>query len=167
MIDKLKPLNSSSEEKYNKARFSPDGSKVAFVFQRNLYLKDLNQNTVTQVTTDGSEHIINGLTDWVYEEEFGFVRAFDWSADGSTIAFMRFDETEVPEFSMDIYGQDLYQYPYTFKYPKAGEKNAKISLHLYRIASAAVETISLGEETPYYIPRIRFTPQKTDLWCKR
>ena len=74
---------------------------------------------------------------------------------------MRFDETEVPEFSMDIYGQDLYQYPYTFKYPKAGEKNAKISLHLYRIASAAaVETISLGEETPYYIPRMQFTQQK-------
>ena len=149
--------------KVQQARFSPDGSKVAFVFQRNLYLKDLNQNTVTQVTTDGSEHIINGLTDWVYEEEFGFVRAFDWSADGSTIAFMRFDETEVPEFSMDIYGQDLYQYPYTFKYPKAGEKNAKISLHLYRIASAAVETISLGEETPYYIPRMQFTPQKNRL----
>ena len=63
----------------------------------------------------------------MYEEEFGFVRAFDWNADGSSIAFMRFDETEVPEFSMDIYGQDLYQYPYTFKYPKAGEEMLQLA----------------------------------------
>ena len=77
--------------KVQQPRFSPDGGKVAFVYQRNLYIKDLAKNTIAQVTNDGSEHIINGLTDWVYEEEFGFVRAFDWNADGSSIAFMRFD----------------------------------------------------------------------------
>ena len=149
--------------KIQQARFSPDGKKVAFVYQRNLYVKDLAQNTVKQVTEDGSEHIINGLTDWVYEEEFGFVRAFDWSADSNSIAFMRFDETEVPEFSMDIYGQELYQYPYTFKYPKAGEKNAKISLHHYQLTSGNLEEIVLGDEAPYYIPRMQFAPQNNRL----
>ena len=149
--------------KVQQARFSPDGKKVAFVYQRNLYVKDLAQNTVKQVTEDGSEHIINGLTDWVYEEEFGFVRAFDWSADSNSIAFMRFDETEVPEFSMDIYGQELYQYPYTFKYPKAGEKNAKISLHHYQLTSGNLEEIVLGDEAPYYVPRMQFAPQNNRL----
>ena len=149
--------------KVQQARFSPDGKKVAFVYQRNLYVKDLAENTVKQVTEDGSEHIINGLTDWVYEEEFGFVRAFDWSADSGSIAFMRFDETEVPEFSMDIYGQDLYQYPYTFKYPKAGEKNAKISLHHYQLTTGNLEEIVLGDEVPYYVPRMQFAPQNNRL----
>ena len=149
--------------KVQQARFSPDGKKVAFVYQRNLYVKDLAENTVKQVTEDGSEHIINGLTDWVYEEEFGFVRAFDWSADSGSIAFMRFDETEVPEFSMDIYGQDLYQYPYTFKYPKAGEKNAKISLHHYQLTTGNLEEIVLGDKVPYYVPRMQFAPQNNRL----
>jgi len=149
--------------KVQEALFSPDGKKVAFVYQRNLYVKDLAQNTVKQITEDGSEHIINGLTDWVYEEEFGFVRAFDWSADSNSIAFMRFDETEVPEFSMDIYGQDLYQYPYTFKYPKAGEKNAKVSLHHYQLSSGSLDEITLGDEAPYYVPRMQFAPQNNRL----
>ena len=149
--------------KVQEARFSPDGKKVAFVYQRNLYVKDLAQNTVKQITEDGSEHIINGLTDWVYEEEFGFVRAFDWSADSNSIAFMRFDETDVPEFSMDIYGQDLYQYPYTFKYPKAGEQNAKVSLHHYQLSSGSLDEITLGDEAPYYIPRMQFAPQNNRL----
>ena len=149
--------------KVQQPRFSPYGGKVAFVYQRNLYIKDLVKNTITQVTNDGSEHIINGLTDWVYEEEFGFVRAFDWNADGSSIAFMRFDETEVPEFSMDIYGQDLYQFPYTFKYPKAGEKNASVSLHLYQLQTATIEKIKLDGGGHDYIPRMQFSPQANRL----
>ena len=149
--------------KVQEARFSPDGKKVAFVYQRNLYVKDLARNTVKQITEDGNEHIINGLTDWVYEEEFGFVRAFDWSADSNSIAFMRFDETDVPEFSMDIYGQELYQYPYTFKYPKAGEKNAKVSLHLYQLTSGSLDEITLGDKAPYYVPRMQFAPQNNRL----
>lgn len=149
--------------KVQQAKFSPKGDKVAFVYQRNLYIKDLNKATITQITTDGSEHIINGLTDWVYEEEFGFVRAFDWNASGTALAYIRFDETEVPEFSMDIYGKDLYQFPYTFKYPKAGEKNATVSLHLYRLDEQKTSTIQLGNEAPYYIPRFQFTPEENRL----
>ncbi|MGB2397383.1 MAG: S9 family peptidase [Flavobacteriaceae bacterium] len=149
--------------KVQQARFSPDGSKVAFVYQRNLFFKDLAQNSIEQLTFDGSQHIINGLTDWVYEEEFGFVRAFDWNADGTVIAFMRFDETEVPEFSMDIYGSGLYQYPYRFKYPKAGENNATVSLHLYDLAKKQTSEIQLLDNKPYYIPRFEFTPQTNRL----
>ena len=76
---------------------------------------------------------------------------------------MRFDETEVPEFSMDIYGQDLYQYPYTFKYPKAGEQNAKVSLHHYQLSSGSLDEITLGDEAPYYVPRMQFAPQNNRL----
>lgn len=150
-------------EPVQEPQFSPDGTKVAFVYARNLYIKDLQKNTIEQLTTDGSKHIINGLTDWVYEEEFGIVRAFDWNANGTAIAFMRFDETDVPEFSMDIYGQDLYPFPYTFKYPKAGEKNAAISLFLYHLEDQQTTSIELGDEVPYYIPRFAFTPDENRL----
>ena len=150
-------------EKVQQARFSPDGEKVAFVYQRNLYVKDLEKNSIEQIIQDGSEHIINGLTDWVYEEEFGFVRAFDWNATSTAIAFIRFNETNVPEFSMDIYGQDLYQFPYTFKYPKAGEDNARVQLYLYELANKNITEIDLGDTPPYYIPRMQFTPQENRL----
>lgn len=149
--------------KVQEPRFSPDGSKVAFVYQRNLYIKNLTNNSIEQVTTTGDKHTINGLTDWVYEEEFGFVRAFDWNTTGTAIAFMQFDETDVPEFSMDIYGDQLYQFPYTFKYPKAGEQNAIVSLHLYTLDNKETTKIVLGDEPPYYIPRFEFAPEENRL----
>ena len=103
--------------------------KLPYGFENNLYVKDLSSNEVVQLTFDGEKNkIINGITDWVYEEEFSFVRAFDWNATGDKIAFIRFDETEVPEFSMDVYGSDLYPTQQVFKYPKAGEENSKVSL---------------------------------------
>ena len=139
-------------------QFSPDGQKVAFIYQRNLYVKNLSDNSIEQLTTDGSKHIINGTTDWVYEEEFGFVRAFVWDASSSQLMFMRFDETAVPEFSMDVYGSDLYPFPYTFKYPKAGETNALVSLHTYDLNQAKLQQVDLGENSWEYIPRIQSTP---------
>ena len=149
--------------KVQEPKFSPDGSKVAFVFERNVYVKDLAADTIDQITSDGSEHIINGLTDWVYEEEFGFVRAFDWNADGTVIVFMQFDETLVPTYSMDVIGNELYPFPYTFKYPKAGENNSVVGLHLYDIQSKKLTEIKLGDDKPYYIPRIKFSPNKNKL----
>ena len=146
-------------EKVQEPRFSPDGSKVAFVYGRNLYVKNIIDNTIVQVTADGSENIINGLTDWVNEEEFGLVRAYDWNADSNALAYIRFDETAVPTFSMDVYGTNLYPFPYTFKYPKAGETNATVSLHHYDLNSGTTQTIDLPEETAYYIPRIKFAPE--------
>lgn len=150
-------------EKVQEPRFSPDGTKVAFVYGRNIYIKDLKANTIQQVTTDGSENIINGLTDWVNEEEFGLVRAYDWNADSNALAYIRFDETAVPTFSMDVYGASLYPFPYTFKYPKAGETNATVSLHHYDLVKGNTHQIALPEESAYYIPRIKFTPEADQL----
>lgn len=153
-----KKLELVSQNAIQEPTFSPDGTKVAYGYQNNIYIKDLETNTTSQVTFDGKKnHIINGITDWVYEEEFAFVRAFDWNASGNKIAFIRFDETEVPEFSMDVYGTDLYPTQQVFKYPKAGEKNAEVSLHIYDLNTKNTSKIDLSSFNSYYIPRIQWT----------
>ena len=140
---------------------SPDGSKVAYGYENNIYLFDLKTKQTKQLTFDGEKNrIINGITDWVYEEEFGFVRAFEWSPEGTHIAFLRFDETEVPEYSMPIYGEDLYPTLQTFKYPKAGENNAVVSLHLIELEGAKTATIPVDA---YYIPRIKWKNNPDEL----
>lgn len=156
-----KELIKISENQIQEPSLSPDGSKVAYGFENNLYLFDLRSKNTTQMTFDGKKnHIINGITDWVYEEEFSFVRAFQWSPQGTHIAFLRFDETEVPEFSMPIYGDDLYPQIQTFKYPKAGENNAEVSLHLYELSSGSVSKIDVDA---YYIPRIKWKHHPDEL----
>ena len=148
-----KSLKKISENKIQEPELSPDGSKVAYAFENNLYVMDLNSGQTQQITTDGVYgSVINGITDWVYEEEFAFVQAFEWNSDGTKIAFIRFDETNVPQFSMDVYGTELYPFQYEFKYPKAGEENAKVSLHMYDVKSGQISNVDLGEA--YYIPRI-------------
>ena len=144
------------DQKVQEPLFSPDGSKVAYVYRRNLFIKNLELDIVKQITYDGDYQTINGITDWVYEEEFGFVRAFDWSQDSNQIVYMRFDESNVPIFSMDVYGNQTYPFPYMFRYPKAGEENSKIELIIYNTSSQTKETIDFENETPYYIPRIQF-----------
>ena len=144
-----------SENKIQEPTLSPDNSQVAYVFENNLYLFDIAKNTTTQITNDGEKNkIINGVTDWVYEEEFAFVRAFDWNADGTKIAFLRFDETNVPEFSMDVFGSALYPSQEVFKYPKAGEANAVVSLHMLDVKSNVISVVNLNNA--YYIPRIKW-----------
>ena len=138
--------------------FSPDGKKIAYAKENNLYVYDLGSNKSTAITTDGQKNsIINGITDWVYEEEFAFVKAFDWSADSKKVAYIRFDESQVPEFSMSMFGKDLYPTMQTFKYPKAGEKNALVSLHIYDVNSNAVKNVNLGNYTDFYIARMKWT----------
>ncbi len=140
---------------------SPDGSKVAYGYENNIYLFDLKTKQTEQLTFDGEKNrIINGITDWVYEEEFGVVRAFEWSPEGTHIAFLRFDETEVPEYSMPIYGEDLYPTLQTFKYPKAGENNAVVSLHLIELEGVKTATIPVDA---YYIPRIKWKNNPDEL----
>ncbi len=135
--------------------FSPDSKKVAFAKGNNIYIKNLATNSVTKVTKDGKEnHIINGTTDWVYEEEFGFVKAFEWSNDSKFIAFLRFDESNVRQFEMGVTGDELYPTEHVFKYPKAGEENAKVSLHMYNTRSRTTKKITLGKYE--YIPRIKW-----------
>ncbi len=155
---KSKELKKLSDHKIQEPTFSPDNSKVAYVFENNLFVKDLTTRKETQITKGGKKNeVINGVTDWVYEEEFSFVRGFDWNADGTKIAFLRFDEVEVPEFSMDIVGSELYPTASTFKYPKAGEANAVVSLHMYDVATAKTNDVALGEYEDFYIPRIKWT----------
>ena len=153
---KNKELHKISDNKIQEPLFSPDATKIAYVFKRNLFIKDLVSQRKVQVTFDGDYKTLNGISDWVYEEEFGFVRAFDWSPDSSALVYMRFDETKVPIFSMDIYGKDVYQFPYRFRYPKAGEENSKIILHHFTLENRKKKRIFFEEEVPYYIPRIKF-----------
>ncbi|MEM9078427.1 MAG: S9 family peptidase [Bacteroidota bacterium] len=150
-----KSVTKISDSKIQEPELSPDGSKVAYVLDNNLYVFDVAKKTTKQITEDGSYGtIINGVTDWVYEEEFAIVQAFAWNSNGTKIAFLRFDETNVPHFSMDVYGEMLYPFQYEFKYPKAGEENAKVSLHMYDVASGSTNEVELGE--PYYVPRIKW-----------
>ncbi|OEY72783.1 S9 family peptidase [Salegentibacter salarius] len=153
-----KTLTKLSDNKVQEPTFSPDASKVAYVIENNIYTYDIASGEETQVTTDGEKNkIINGVTDWVYEEEFAFVRAFDWNKTGTHLAYLKFDETEVPEFSMDMFGQDLYPSQQVFKYPKAGETNSEVSLYTYELAAEESEKVELGDYEDFYIPRIKWT----------
>lgn len=156
---KNESLTAVSDEKIQEPTFSPDGLKVVYALDNNLFIRYLDTNETTQITFDGEKNkIINGITDWVYEEEFAFVRAFDWNADSNKIAFIRFDETEVPEFSMDVYGTGLYQKQHVFKYPKAGEANSIVSLHIYDLDTNSTNDVKVNKTyNDFYIPRIKWT----------
>ena len=153
-----KSLTRIADYKIQEPTFSPDGTKIAFAYQNNLYVYEIASKKTQQITTDGKKNsIINGITDWVYEEEFGFVRAFDWNASGTKLAYIKFDESQVPEFSMDLYNRGLYPAQEVFKYPKAGEKNAVVSLHLFDVASNKTQTVNLSNYNDFYIARIQWT----------
>ncbi len=164
---KNKELNPLSENgKQRLATFSPDGLRIAFMRDNNLFIYDIRFKTERQITFDGKyNHIINGAPDWVYEEEFAFNRAFEWAPDGSAIAFIRFDESQVKEFPMNMFeGQapaikenEVYPSVYSYKYPKAGEANSTVSVHVYDIQDKTTLKMDIGEETDLYIPRIRWT----------
>jgi dipeptidyl-peptidase 4 len=158
------------------ATFSPDGDRVAFVRDNNLFIKNLRFGSESQVTTDGEKNkIINGAPDWVYEEEFGFNKAFWWSPDSKFLAYLRFDESEVPEYTMTMFAgaapeldeNKLYPGQETFKYPKAGEKNADISAMVFDIASRTSIQVNLEGEIDYYIPRLNWAPNSNDLLVMR
>jgi dipeptidyl-peptidase 4 len=151
-------LTKLADYKVQEPTFSPDGTKISYAFENNLYVYDIATKNHTRITKDGKKNsIINGITDWVYEEEFAFVKAFDWNAGSDKIAFIRFDETDVPEFSMDMYNQGLYPTQSVFKYPKAGEKNALVSLHIYDVKSGNTQKINLDNYSDFYIARMKWT----------
>lgn len=162
----LKTIFSEGKQRY--ATFNPQGDKVAFVHNNNLYYQDFNTGKVTQITNDGATNsIINGATDWVYEEEFAFDRAFEWSGDGETIAFLRFDESAVKEFTMTNYRDGLYPEYVTFKYPKVGETNAKVTVHLFNTALGRTLDVAASLNEDYYIPRIKWTKDPNQLCVYR
>jgi len=142
--------------KQSYATFSPNGSNVAFVRDNNLYIKNLSDNGLVAVTSDGKKNeIINGYADWVYEEELSLSKSFFWSQDGKKIAYLKFDESEVPVYNMQKWN-GLYPENYMFKYPKAGEKNSVVSVHIYDLASKKTIEISTGEDKDVYIARIKW-----------
>jgi dipeptidyl-peptidase-4 len=153
------------------ATFSPNGKMVAFIRNNNLFISDLNGN-ITPVTIDGKEnHVINGAPDWVYEEEFGYNQAFEWSPDGTKLAWCRFDESHVKEFNLlkykglspELKENSLYPEVYTFKYPKAGDDNSVVTVHTYDLASKEKITLDVGTETDIYIPRIYWSKKANTL----
>lgn len=158
----LKPL--SEKGKISLAFFNPQGTKVAFVFENNLYVKDLASNQTTQVTMDGKINaIINGGMDWVYEEEFALTQGYEWSPDGQKLAFYRFDESAVKEFTMTMFYNELYPEYETFKYPKVGEKNSVVTIQIYDLNTGKTVQAQTGAETDIYIPRMRWTTNPNQL----
>lgn len=156
------------EGKHRYASFNPQADKVAFVYGNNLYYKDLSSGKIYQLTDDGAVNaIINGATDWVYEEEFGFAVGFAWSPDGKKIAAYRFDERHVKEFTMTNYTGGLYPEYETFKYPKVGEANAYVDVYIYDIEQGSRVKVDLGEEKDQYVPRIKWTQSSNELCVYR
>jgi dipeptidyl-peptidase-4 len=151
---KLQPLDEEHQPQ-TLAEYSPDGTMVSYIHGNDLFVKNIKTGAVKKLTQDGKRNkTINGTTDWVYEEEFSITKAYGWSPDSKTIAFLRFDEKEVPEFSMAMYGE-LYPEEYKYKYPKAGEVNSKVTAHLVDVASAKISNLDLGEYE--YIPRLNWS----------
>ncbi|MDR0796122.1 MAG: DPP IV N-terminal domain-containing protein [Tannerella sp.] len=153
----VKPLTETGK-KVMIPTFSPDGRMCAYVIENNIWLKKFDFDTEIQVTKDGAPNqIIYGATDWVYEEEFSVTNLMSWSSDSEYLAYVRFDETQVPEYTMQIYGDGLYPEYYNFKYPKAGYPNSVISLHSYCIETRDTKLLNVPVDKDGYIPRIAFT----------
>ena len=158
--EKIQPLDEKRQPQ-TLAEYSPDGNQVSYIYENNIYVKNLKTGIVTQLTSDGEKNaIINGTTDWVYEEEFAFIKAYDWSPDSKYIAYLKFDERQVKEFSMTFYNE-LYPESYDFKYPKAGEENSKVSVHIADIESGKEQEIFIGQYE--YIPRMEWSPSMNQL----
>jgi len=163
--NELTPLSDNGSQEV--PLFSPDGRYIAFARQNNLFMRKLDFNTEIPITKDGLfGSIINGTPDWVYEEEFDKTRYFEWSPDSKLLAFVKFDESKVPEYSFPVYidkskkDNELTTYPstYKYKYPKAGENNSKVSVCVYDDYYKSIKTMKLGDDdSDFYIPRIKWT----------
>ena len=154
--NKLTPLSERGAQQV--AQLSPDGRKAAFVRDNNLFWVDLAAGTETQITSDGRfNYVLNGIPDWVYEEEYSFSRAYEWSPASDKIAFYRTDEERVREYNMNRFDHQLYPEVYKFKYPKAGEENSVVTIHVYSLEDGKTVRMDTGEERDQYIPRIKWT----------
>jgi|TARA_B110000240_G_C13492747_1_gene450378 dipeptidyl-peptidase-4 len=152
--NKIKKLH---DKKVRYPSFSPDGKKIAFIFENNLFIKNITNGNLNQITNDGKEnYIINGASDWVYEEEFKLVKGFAWSGNSKTIAYYKFDESHVRKFSMDLFKNKLYPQQEEFKYPKAGEKNSTVNIYFYN-TDDKINKLIFTEKDYEYIPRIKWT----------
>lgn len=144
--------------------YSPDGRMCAYVKNNNIWIRKFDYDTEIQITKDGElNKVLNGVTDWVYEEEFSVTNLMAWSPDSEILAYVRSDESAVPEYSMQIYGDDTYPSYYSYKYPKPGEKNSTVSVKAYNLSSKDTKTLDIPMDNDGYIPRITFTTQSDQL----
>ena len=161
---KSKELIEVHAEPIMNASLSPNKDKVAFALNNNLHIKEFGKKEPIAITADGEKNkIINGIADWVYEEEFSIVKAYQWSPDGKFIAYIKFDETEVPEFTMTNYRDELYPEYVTWKYPKVGENNSVVSVHIYNVSTKSTVEVDLGDMDDMYVPRIKWTQDQSKL----
>ena len=145
-------------------KFSPDGRFVAFISGNNLYYQDLSSEKITQITFDGEKNkIINGLADWVYEEEFGHADMYQWTKNSENLVFVKFDESQVKEMNMQVFNGNLYPQDFRFKYPKAGEENSKVSVYAYDLKLNKSTQINLANFEAYYIPQVFQTAQPNEI----
>ncbi len=166
----VKPLSDGGKQQV--PTFSPDGRNVAFVRDNNIYLKRLDFDTESPVTTDGAkDSIINGIPDWVYEEEFALLRSLAWSGDSERIAFVKYNETQVPVYTMQLFEgmkptyEEYAKYPgeFRYKYPVAGEVNANVGVYVYNISTRATHQMDVPLDEDGYRPDIRFTEEDNTL----
>lgn len=151
--------NLSEQQNQQNASFSSDSKYVDFVSENNIFVVNLETRKEIQITKDGQRnYIINGIPDWVYEEEFGFSRAVSWSKNKSVLSFIRFDESKVKEYSFHCSYNQTYPEEFRYKYPKAGENNSIVQVWIYDIENNEQIEVDIGEEIDQYIPRIGFTP---------
>ncbi len=174
VTEEFSPLSEKGAQQV--ATFSPDGERIAFVRDNNIFIKSLKFGTENQVTYDGVKNkIINGIPDWVYEEEFGFNKAIWWSPDSKFLAFVRFDESQVPDFSIQMYAGEnphyeenkLYPGAKTYKYPKAGQKNSEVTVLVHELRSKTNMPVDIGADKNIYIPRLKWTPNANSLLVMR
>lgn len=161
------PVNPNKPQRM--ASLSPNGDKVAYIADNNIYTLDLENNETLQITSDGETNkILNGVPDWVYEEEFGIDKAYEFSPDGKYLAYIKFDESNVKSYTLDFYDTKLensynpasyYPTKYEYKYPKVGEENSKVTVHIYDFDSGKTYTAQLGKEKDIYVPKIQWTAQ--------
>ena len=159
----VKPL-SDSKTKQMIPTFSPDGRMCAYVADNNIWIRKFDYDTEIQITKDGElNKVLNGVTDWVYEEEFAVTNLMAWSPDSEILAFVRSDESEVPEFSMQMYGDGTYPSYYKYKYPNAGERNSTVSVMAYNLSSKDTKKLDVPMDADGYVPRITFTTDPSQL----
>ena len=149
----------SAKKRQRLASFSPDGKKVSFVLENDLYVKDLASGKETRLTNDGkATKIINGAPDWVYEEEWYMTYGYQWSPDSASLAYLRFDESKVKEYRIDFYRGTDYPKPFVYKYPRAGEDNSKVTCHVFYLKTGKTLKLDTGGDD-IYIPTIQWEPK--------
>ena len=163
-----KELIKISDKKIRLPEFSPNSEHISYIYKNNIYIYDIRKSETKKITHKGQiNKIICGATDWVYEEEFGFTKAYQWSNDGKFIAYYVFNESKVPEFSMDVFQEKLYPKQERFKYPKAGERNSGVTINIFNLENNDNIVTKINDKKEFYFPRIKWTNTSNQLFVQR